>query len=55
MAIVESQRRRSLQVNNEMFFEGHTKAVQHLVVKGDYLYSSSGDETLRRFVLEVHL
>jgi len=53
-AIVESQARRSaMQTDNEMVYEGHTAAVMCLVVKGNSLFSGSGDRTIRRFDVEV--
>lgn len=50
--IVQSQRRKSVQ-GQEVVYEGHVRPIQHLVIKGEFLYSSSGDRTLRRYDLKV--
>lgn len=39
--------------NQEILYKGHSGPVHHIVTKGSHLYTSSADNTIKRFDIKV--
>ena len=40
--------------NQEKLYKGHSGPVHHVVAKGEFLYTSSADHSIRRYHIQVY-